>query len=297
MPNLTIDKSTELKAGVSVYFDGDINPIDRLRLSSGTYCLDADSTLELGYRPSAFVPQLPWQIPTADRLNLLLKQSVETANLAETIAIVKFPNRVIAKLTELLRAGNEQYGQDNLTVSDINLQPDYTRSLDEIATYISKHYSLDNDTCCLGLNRAEIDKLTTTIDWINYLPQTPSVGLHLDSWEKLPLRRRHFSKQRLCINMGTETRYFIFINRTLMQMFTDLNLVDPIDIYQDYRGLRLAEKFMRIYDQYPAISIAIEPGEAYIAPTENIIHDATSLDKQLPDWSLTFLGKFSLACQ
>ncbi len=294
MPNLTIDKSTELKAGVRVYFDGDMNPIDRLRLSNGTHCLDPDSTLKLGYRPSAFVPQLPWQIPTADRLDLLLKQSIETANLAETIAIVKFPDRVLAHLTELLKSGNAEYGQDNLTVAHINRQPNYPKAIDEIAPYISKHYSLDDDTCCLGLNRAEVDKLTTTIDWINYLPQTPSVGLHLDSWEKLPLRRRHFSKQRLCINIGTETRYFIFINRTLIQMFSDLNLVDPVDIYQDYRGLRLAEKFMSICDRYPAISVAIEPGEAYIAPTENIIHDATSMDKQSPDWSLTFLGKFSL---
>jgi hypothetical protein len=311
MPNLMTDDQSKLKAGVCIYFGGDINPIDRLRFSNGTYCLDPDSILKLGYRPSAFVPQLPWQTPTADRLDLLLKHSlakplppqnplqgridIGTSDLAETIAIVKFPDQILSKLTELLRAGNEKYGSNNLTVDRINQQSNYVRAIDEISTYISKHYSLDDDTCCLGLNRAEVDKLTTTIDWINYLPQTPSVGLHLDSWEKLPLRRRHFSKQRLCLNIGTETRYFLFINRTLMQMFADLNLVDPTDISKDYRGLRIAEQFMSTCNRYPVISIAIEPGEAYIAPTENIIHDATSMDKQSPDWSLTFLGKFSLA--
>jgi hypothetical protein len=286
MPNLMTDKLTELKAGVYVYFDGDINPIDRLRLSSGTRSLDADSTIELGYRDLAFVPQLPWQIPTANRLDLLLKYSVdlEKTNLAETIGIVKFPAPILSKLIELLRAGNEEYGEKNLTVDRINRHPNYAQSIDDITTYISNHYSLDNDPCCLGLNRAEVDKL----------PQTPSVGLHLDSWEKLPLRRRHFAKQRLCLNIGTETRYFLFINRTLMEIFNDLNLVDPTDIYQDYRGLRLAQQFMSVCDRYPVISIAIEPGEAYIAPTENIIHDATSMNKQSPDWSLTFLGKFSL---
>jgi hypothetical protein len=296
MPNLIADPSTDLKSGVRIYFDVDVNPIDRLRLSNGTYCLDPDSTLKLGYRPSAFLPQLPWQIPTADRLGLLLNHSIDisTNNLAETIGIVKFPDPIVSKLTELLKLQNDKYGGIDLTIEHVSQHPNYARFIDDITTYISKRYSLDNDSCCLGLNRAEINKLTTTIDWINYLPQTPSVGLHLDSWENLPLRRRHFSKQRLCLNIGKETRYFLFVNRTLIQIFADLNLVDPADIYQDYRGLRLAEQFMSKCNRYPVISIAIQPGEAYIAPTENIIHDATSMDKQYPDWSLTFLGKFSL---
>ena len=35
------------------------------------------------------------------------------------------------------------------------------------------------------------------------------------------------------------------------------------------------------------IKLALEPNEAYIAPTENILHDATSIEKQAIDVSLT----------
>jgi hypothetical protein len=306
MPNLIFDSSSsilnqsviDLKAGVQIYFDPDITTDDRFRLSNGIESLDREKEADLGYRSAAFVPQLPWHSPTPEQLNLLISTASDPATLdpSKTIGIVKFSATILSKITELLTWGNERYGIDRLKTTDINQHNDYRLAIADLNNYIARTYSVDDKFFCLGINRSEIDKLTTTIDWLNYLPSTPFVGLHLDSWEKLPLRRRHFSKQRICINLGQETRYFLFVNRTLLQLVTDLNLQDPDYFYQDYRGVRLAEKFMKMRDRYPIVSLAIHPGEAYIAPTENIIHDATSMSKQLPDWSLTFLGKFRLDC-
>jgi hypothetical protein len=286
----------QLKAGVRVYFAPDTVPHDRFHLSQGIEALNPEMEADLGYRPHAFIPQLPWYPPTSDQLDLLIETSPhpQTLDVSETIAIVKFPTEVIAKISHLFDWGNEQYGVNNLKVADINQHPDYRAAITEINNYILQTYSRDHHLSCLGLNRSEINKITTTLDWLNYLPATPGVGLHLDSWEKLPLRRRHFSKQRICINLGQESRYFLFVNRALLQLITDLDLDDPDYFYQDYRGVRLPEKFMTLRAHYPVICLAIHPGEAYIAPTENIIHDATSMGKQLPDWSLTFLGNFKL---
>ena len=50
-----------------------------------------------------------------------------------------------------------------------------------------------------------------------------------------------------------------------------LRLSETKDIYKHYRGLRLGEEFMRQQPNYPVVKLRVAPGEAYIAPTENII--------------------------
>ncbi|MGW4249583.1 hypothetical protein, partial [Nocardia sp. NPDC004722] len=35
----------------------------------------------------------------------------------------------------------------------------------------------------------------------------------------------------------------------------------------------LGKRFMEVFPRYPVTKIAIHPGEAYIAPTENMLHD------------------------
>ena len=52
----------------------------------------------------------------------------------------------------------------------------------------------------------------------------------------------------------------------------------------------LGQAFMQRYPDYPVIKVRVAPGEAYIAPTENMIHDASTVAKRVPDLHLTFLG-------
>jgi hypothetical protein len=77
-----------------------------------------------------------------------------------------------------------------------------------------------------------------------------------------------------------------------MQMFHHLGLRDPEDIYLDFRGLYVGHRFMKKFPDYPVVRLRIDPGEAYILPTDNLIHDASTEEKQFPDITLTFLGSF-----
>jgi hypothetical protein len=120
-------------------------------------------------------------------------------------------------------------------------------------------------------------------------------GMHLDSWDRLPLRHRHRSRNRLCINFSREARYSLFINLPLLSMFRYLGLSDPTDIYSDYRGLSVGQRFMGACPDYPVVRLQIEPGEAYILPTDNAIHDASTVGNRFPDITLTYLGYFSPA--
>ena len=54
----------------------------------------------------------------------------------------------------------------------------------------------------------------------------------------------------------------------------------------------LVLNFMRCFPDYPVIRLRIAPNEAYIAPTENIIHDGSTLGKMYFDICLTIRGKF-----
>lgn len=277
-----------LKAGIKISFDEPQTSVDRVKLSDGVIELDPD--VHSQYSHPAFVPKLPWRQPTALELaNLINPEECDCRS--ETITIVKFPEATLDLLRNTIDRGETEHGA-SVTAAQITDYPDYTLARSQIQQYILKKYARDRDLDCRGLIRTNIGLITTTINAVEFLPAKLFAGLHLDSWDYLPFRRRHHSRNRICINLGREARYFLLINLTLKQIFDTLNLVDPDDIYSDYRGVRLPNKFMCALPDYPVVKIAIYPSEAYIAPTENFIHDATSTEKTIPDWSMNFLGNF-----
>jgi len=118
------------------------------------------------------------------------------------------------------------------------------------------------------------------------------VGLHIDHWDGLPLRHRYRARNRICINLSREPRYSLFFNLPMMEMFRSAGLRDPDDIYSDFRGLYLGQRFMTICPDYPVVRLRIDPGEAYVLPTDNLIHDASTTGNRFTDITLTYLGLF-----
>jgi hypothetical protein len=287
MSSLSLTTS-RLKSGVKIAIDKDLLTVDRFSLSDGSIEIAPD--LYPQYSHPAFLPKLPWRQPTAVE-NESLISSTDIQERSETISIVQFPTTAISSLQNLITWGEGVHGE-SVTATEIIAHPDYASARSQTQEYILSKYALAPAIDCRELIRCNVDLPTSTINAIEYLPAKLFAGLHLDSWDYLPFRRRHQARNRICINLGREVRYFLLINLTLKQIFDELNLVDPDDIYQDYRGVRLPNKFMEAFPDYPVVRLAIHPGEAYIAPTENFIHDATSIGKTLTDWNITFLGNF-----
>jgi hypothetical protein len=118
------------------------------------------------------------------------------------------------------------------------------------------------------------------------------IGLHIDNFFARPLDSRSAAPNRLCINIGDSPRYLLFINLTLLQIQTMLRGggVGETDLTQaDWRIDRL---FLSRFPDYPVVQLRIDPGEAYIAPTENLIHDSTTFGLGGPEASITLLGRF-----
>jgi hypothetical protein len=265
---------------------------NKLMINSGSDCLDSAAQTAANYADGSFIPRSSWRHLEGKELECVVSSDHQWIN-GRSIGIIRIPDPELDLLRQSLVMTDLALADNFEPLHAISREDIYQQAIDRLLKYL-KPYNINdlNPIKCLGINDSLPELITTTRDLINYLPETPYVGLHLDSWEKDPLKRRHLSKNRLCINLGQEQRYFLFINLSLLQIFQMLGLKDPQDIPQYYRATNLTDLFLQTYPNYPVCKLALAPNEAYIAPTENMIHDATSIDKQQIDLSLTFLGKF-----
>lgn len=100
------------------------------------------------------------------------------------------------------------------------------------------------------------------------------VGLHVDNFERRPIDTRHLSFPRVVVNLGLEPRSFVFINLPLINLLAPSGIAHSRESYQRYSwAYPLAHRFMASVPDYPAIRLLLRPGEGYVAPTQNLIHD------------------------
>jgi hypothetical protein len=113
-------------------------------------------------------------------------------------------------------------------------------------------------------------------------------GVHIDSWDHKGFGRRRGCTNRISINIGECPRHLVFCP----DLVTDINrrfraqaklLEDGADILSWYFNVNPAVTFLRL---------RIDPGEAYIAPTENLIHDGSNLLVEGLDRQLVIRGFF-----
>jgi hypothetical protein len=106
------------------------------------------------------------------------------------------------------------------------------------------------------------------------------VGLHVDMWARLEGATDAADRpSRLCLNLGAEDRWFLFVNQTVAAMRSRLGrgavAADPGD---DGRA------FLQAFPDYPVLKVRICPGEAYVAATEELLHDGSSYGQSRPVW-------------
>lgn len=112
------------------------------------------------------------------------------------------------------------------------------------------------------------------------------IGLHIDCWNNNNYGDSTNYKNRICVNLGTGPRFFYFINLNIKQI---KNLIQDDRVFS-YEKNDLSAYFLKNHSNYPVIRIILNPGEYYVAPTEEIIHDANFVEEE--DITMTFLGNF-----
>lgn len=110
---------------------------------------------------------------------------------------------------------------------------------------------------------------TTTIDGST----GRHIGIHLDNFDRLPLSRRADSRRRLGLNLGSGVRYLLLGGIDILEICGSAGISSPRHCphTDDIRG------YVAAGHAFPVLRLRLDPGDAYIAPTELIPHDGSTL--------------------
>lgn len=114
------------------------------------------------------------------------------------------------------------------------------------------------------------------------------IGLHVDSWDRANAEMRRFAQNRVCINLGDSPRAFMFCPIECSAIPSILSLANESERCDQLASDGFVEQFLQLATAIPVVRLWIRPNEAYIAPTENLIHDAATLSRE--DITYTYRG-------
>ena len=134
----------------------------------------------------------------------------------------------------------------------------------------------------LGHTDSMAGQRTTTVDQ----SVNRRTGIHLDNWDKLPLPERHHSRRRLAVNLGPGDRYVLLATLDVR----DLHAAYPIDAPFPRTGH--VRDFVRKGGNLRCVRIRFGPGEGYVAPTELVPHDGSTLGIEQPSRIAFWLGNW-----
>jgi hypothetical protein len=276
----------QLVCGVGLHDPGGLlrTSPDRLALSSGTQ--PASSLALSGYHDAAFVPRGPWREPSSQE-RLLLLAAGPPASIGGHIALVRAPDEVMAHFAALRERLQGCSSVDELRAW-LHEHP-CTTGCDAIQEF-ARTYLRSEDPLMEGpkisCRASGLPTVTTNDDTGTH------VGLHLDNHYGTELLERANAPNRISINLGVKARYFLYINLPLAAIGALAVEQYPFDdrIRDTQHGLRAV--FMSHFGSYPVVRVRLDPGEGYIAPTENVIHDAMRAGKKPPDVQFRVRGRF-----
>lgn len=250
----------------------------RVALSDGVADLGGQHRQGKDYRPTAYVPAAPWRLPTASEFALLCP--VTAADTSSFVGLVKLPEAALAALAPLHLDTMETEAEYLQLIEEER----FTAALADCALEMWPYCATASGLKALGVRVGPPGLPTVAADPDRW------AGLHVDDWDEAA--ERQSTRNRLCINLGREPRYFVFINRTVSQLDGETQAGGQL---AGQRGTRLGNSFMAAAPRYPVVRLRVDPGEAYIAPTDDLIHDGSSEGKRYPDITYTLLGHFRVA--
>ncbi len=146
---------------------------------------------------------------------------------------------------------------------------------------------------CITANLPNVEMVACDITRLHSnftIPEKKYMGMHNDGTQFMTLHTTYKHGNRICINLGEETRYFLYINLSMIQvhnMLKEVTDISKVDVYN------VAETFFKHFPDYPVIRIAQEPGHYYIAPTDNCFHDGSTLGNTKLDINMVYFGNFT----
>lgn len=256
-----------------------------LEVSHGTVVCD-----DMRFEPSAMVANGDWAPLDLQSLrDFGIKLGTDRRH--NTIAIVPIPDRVV----DLFRPSLTRYCAGETIYFDDAQISAATRALaDHVVAFTQ--WRFEPGSMVGGGFRVGAGNLRNTT--IN--TQTGKfVGLHIDSWDRACVASRWMAQNRICLNLGDGDRALQFVPMQA-QVFDgkQRDREASRDLGRPPRAstsnsLDMARSFLSQFPETNVIRLRVKPGEAYIAPTENVIHDGSALSTA-PDVTFTLRGRIAL---
>jgi hypothetical protein len=253
----------------------------RLDRSSGTYRVGPDEVEEWCYEQQACLPRKPWVALTSVEKRGLIA-STKPAEIWRSIYVMKAPGGLLECAARLSRQRSNNHREAPNRASS-------SRDHQECAAEIRGICSVTGELHFLGLQIDQPGLETVTLsDDTRRLP-----GLHVDSWDDVDIGRRRDSRNRMSVNVGSTPRFLLFVPLVLQDVAAYVEKASGTPVRQRGDQTPLARQFMALHPEIPVVRCRIDPGELYIAPTENIIHDGSSADTSQLGRSFAVLGRMS----
>jgi hypothetical protein len=252
---------------------------DRILLSAGV--CRVESLNGIACKSPTYIPQRPWRKPTKEENKILCATKNDLLS-HQTIGIVKLP----VKLSEKFERFNFSGCKNHHEISILSATKEYKALIDDTINYYEKFADIKNSSIPHNIYLGEPNLLNNTFNQ----KEKTFIGLHLDSFERNS-ETREGARNRICINLGKDPRYLLFYNLRFDQM---AEMCQMKKVERNGNPYDVLHTFFERYNKYPVIKIQINPYEAYIAPTENVIHDGSTEGTKNLDINLAIRGYFKI---
>ena len=266
------------KGGILIYSGIDDFLKEQLKINSGVEPIQFSGEVE--YRENSYIPKKDWRNLNEKELQNLLTTN-KNLPFFRAISIGNTPTRIkeLVKRIELHKS-NSLFEIDSLLKQNEKV---VTELSDELELFLktkssSKRFKFHRIT------KGQPNRETTTFHSIDK-KFIKFIGLHIDESKVFTPYTAHKSDNRISINISEESRYLFFVNLTLRQI---------ADMVKDNRlnSSNIVESFFGEFPNYPIIRLEIKPFQYYIAPTDNLIHDGSTLNNKGFDITIVYTGVF-----
>lgn len=278
-----------LRSGLALHDVGhDAERSRRVYLSDGLEQAPAHVTSprhpdhSLVYERGALVPKGPWRPPSMTELDVITRGLDSTPG--SSVAVLPIPKWLYDRFNEV-RIGVDVLSDWDQANEYVSRAPVVEAARDWA---IGQAEDPDKRIWQAGIRANPPGLKTVTVD--NRTQRL--VGLHTDNWFGAPMDRRGASPNRIALNLGNKDRFFDYINLPLSVVWQVANQTE--DLSMAALTSDLLTRFLAVAPGYPVTRVRVAPGEAYIAPTDNMIHDGSTECSHQWDVYFTVVGHFPI---
>ena len=235
------------------------------------------------YSEQAYIPQQKWQtVSRALASDIWIDKPQEPK--MPRCGVLKVPDLLLAPIREHIKGESETLREE-------------LRFLDRAS--IKKHTCILREYLCERLHVSDIPvehgiachppglETVTVNDKTGHF-----IGMHLDSWDGDSYEERNLARTRVSVNIGPSTRSFLFISLPLCE------IAKLIAKATGQCSLTHAHTIMpmvfQMFPDIPVYRIELNPGEAYIADTDNLLHDGSSISSNSATLHYTLRAKLKI---